>query len=99
MEIQLTAVIAIQFFFLFIQGPTGNSDSMITIDIFIIYNNIPFENEVDNLFIQFMIWQNEASINTMEDISTDEHSDFFIDITVSEPQKIGEGMGSYLAYK
>lgn len=35
----------------------------------------------------------------MEDVSTDEHSDFFIEITVSEPQKIGEGMGSYLAYK
>lgn len=35
----------------------------------------------------------------LEDISTDEHSDFFIEITVSEPQKIGEGMGSYVAYK
>lgn len=35
----------------------------------------------------------------MEDVSTEEHSDFFIEITVSEPQKIGEGIGSYLAYK
>lgn len=44
-------------------------------------------------------FQPEGSSNTMEEVSTDEHSDFFIEITVSEPQKIGEGIGSYLAYK
>lgn len=35
----------------------------------------------------------------MEDIATNELADFFIEITVSEPQKVGEGYGSYLAYK
>lgn len=35
----------------------------------------------------------------MEEISTYDHSDFFIEITVSEPQKIGEGIGSHLVYK
>lgn len=35
----------------------------------------------------------------MEDISTEEHSNFFIEITVGEPQKVGEGIGSFLAYK
>lgn len=35
----------------------------------------------------------------MEDVVTHEHADYFIEITVSEPQKVGEGMGSYLAYK
>lgn len=35
----------------------------------------------------------------MEDVATEESSDQFIEITVSEPQKIGEGIGSYIAYK
>lgn len=35
----------------------------------------------------------------MEEISTYDHSDFFIEITVSEPQKMGEGIGSHLVYK
>lgn len=35
----------------------------------------------------------------MEDIITNENEDQFIEITVSEPHKIGDGMGSYIAYK
>lgn len=35
----------------------------------------------------------------MEDVATEESSDQFIEITVSEPHKIGEGIGSYIAYK
>lgn len=42
---------------------------------------------------------NEASSNVMEEILTYDHSDFFIEITVSEPQKMGEGIGSHLVYK
>lgn len=35
----------------------------------------------------------------MEDVPTDEAGDAFIEISVSDPQKVGDGMGSYLAYK
>lgn len=38
----------------------------------------------------------------MEDVITTterESGDSFIEITVEEPQKIGDGMNSYLAYK
>uniref|UniRef100_U5ERM9 Putative sorting nexin 1 n=1 Tax=Corethrella appendiculata TaxID=1370023 RepID=U5ERM9_9DIPT len=36
---------------------------------------------------------------SMEDVPTEENGDQFMEITVSEPQKVGDGMGSYLAYK
>lgn len=39
---------------------------------------------------------------TMEDVITAterESSDNFIEISVEEPQKVGDGMHSYLAYK
>lgn len=35
----------------------------------------------------------------MEEVVADEGGDLFVDINVSEPQKIGDGMGSYVAYK
>ncbi len=35
----------------------------------------------------------------MEEVATDESSDQFIEITISEPHKIGDGIGSYIAYK
>ncbi|XP_052864792.1 sorting nexin-2 isoform X2 [Anopheles cruzii] len=35
----------------------------------------------------------------LEDVPTDEAGDAFIEISVSDPQKVGDGMGSYLAYK
>lgn len=36
----------------------------------------------------------------LEDVTTNQVTgDYFIDISVSEPQKVGDGMGSYLAYK
>lgn len=47
----------------------------------------------------FLLQTNEASSNVMEEISTYDHSEFFIEITVSEPQKMGEGIGSHLVYK
>lgn len=64
------------------------------------------DKDIFNFYLVFFWWylfdflfcQPEAS-NVLEDVSTEEHSDFFIEITVSDPQKIGEGMGSYLAYK
>lgn len=55
--------------------------------------------KIVEIICSHVILQPEAANNAMEDVSTDEHSDFFIEITVSEPQKIGEGIGSYLAYK
>jgi hypothetical protein len=46
----------------------------------------------------------QASKNgTMEDVITTttdrENGDEFIEIIVEEPQKVGDGMNSYLAYK
>jgi sorting nexin-1/2 len=35
----------------------------------------------------------------MEEVPTDESSDQFVEISVSEPQKVGDGMSSYIAYK
>lgn len=40
-----------------------------------------------------------ATASAMEDVATEESSDQFIEITVSEPHKVGEGIGSYIAYK
>lgn len=44
-----------------------------------------------------------ASPGTMEDVITTttvrESGDEFIEVIVEEPQKIGDGMNSYLAYK
>ena len=34
----------------------------------------------------------------MQDVLSDS-GDYFIEITVSEPQKVGDGMSSYLTYK
>ncbi|XP_061400220.1 sorting nexin-2 [Musca vetustissima] len=38
------------------------------------------------------------SSSNMQDVLSD-NGDYFIEITVSEPQKVGDGMGSYLTYK
>lgn len=46
-----------------------------------------------------MLYFQPDSKSTMEDVATEESSDQFIEITVSEPHKIGEGIGSYIAYK
>ncbi|XP_055599613.1 sorting nexin-2 [Uranotaenia lowii] len=35
----------------------------------------------------------------LEDVPTDGAGDVFIEIVVSDPQKVGDGIGSYLAYK
>lgn len=43
--------------------------------------------------------QEPLSPSTMEEVSTNESADQFIEITVSEPQKVGDGIGSYVAYK
>ena len=56
----------------------------------------------------FFMWQDVEPVSptakegTMEDVITAterESGDNFIEITVEEPQKVGEGMHSYLAYK
>lgn len=38
---------------------------------------------------------------TMEDVTTEENinDSGYIEISIGEPQKVGDGMGSYLAYK
>lgn len=42
----------------------------------------------------------EVPSPTLEEVATDESGDVFVEITVSEPQKVGDGMmGSYVAYK
>ncbi|XP_058055437.1 sorting nexin-2 isoform X2 [Anopheles bellator] len=43
--------------------------------------------------------QQEPLSPVLEDVPTDEAGDAFIEISVSDPQKVGDGMGSYLAYK
>jgi len=37
-------------------------------------------------------------LQPLQEVLTDD-GDYFISIVVSDPQKIGDGMGSYLAYK
>lgn len=37
--------------------------------------------------------------SVMEEVLTNKNGDQFIEITVSEPQKVGDGMGSYIAFK
>ncbi|XP_055682655.1 sorting nexin-2 [Lutzomyia longipalpis] len=36
---------------------------------------------------------------TMEEVETNDNTDQYIEITVSEPQKMGDGIGSFIAYK
>uniref|UniRef100_A0A182QGB9 PX domain-containing protein n=1 Tax=Anopheles farauti TaxID=69004 RepID=A0A182QGB9_9DIPT len=43
--------------------------------------------------------QQEPLSPVLEDVPTDEAGDTFIEIAVADPQKVGDGMGSYLAYK
>ncbi|XP_011212354.1 sorting nexin-2 [Bactrocera dorsalis] len=38
------------------------------------------------------------SSSNLEDVLTD-NGDYFIEVTVAEPQKVGDGIGSYLTYK
>lgn len=37
--------------------------------------------------------------SVMEEVMTNKNGDQFIEITVSEPQKVGDGMGSFIAFK
>lgn len=43
--------------------------------------------------------EQRVSLSSLEDVSTAEYAEDSIEITVSEPQKVGDGMNSYLAYK
>lgn len=43
--------------------------------------------------------ERRISLSSLEDVLTVEYGEDSIEITVSEPQKVGEGMNSYLAYK
>lgn len=63
-----------------------------------LFDNIDINADEDNTF-QSAVQQSDSKSTTMEDVATEEISDQFIEITVSEPHKIGEGMGSYIAYK
>lgn len=75
------------------------------------YNNAPFAIHmlVLNKICPRFCWQDDEPAvsptvkeGTMEDVITAterESGDNFIEISVEEPQKVGDGMHSYLAYK
>ena len=42
---------------------------------------------------------NTYSSSCDEDYGNDEAADTFIEVTISDPQKVGDGMSSYMAYK
>lgn len=48
-------------------------------------------------FCKFLL-QRRISASNLEEVLTDD-GDYFIQIVVSDPQKVGDGMSSYLAYK
>lgn len=64
-----------------------------------LFDNIDFNTSDQDYEIFESAVQQPDSKPTMEDVATEEGSDQFIEITVSEPHKIGEGIGSYIAYK
>ncbi|XP_075152168.1 sorting nexin 1 [Haematobia irritans] len=57
----------------------------------------PAVNNNNGIINQTTIHRRISSSN-MQDVLSD-NGDYFIEITISEPQKIGDGMGSYLTYK
>ncbi|XP_013116514.1 sorting nexin-2 isoform X1 [Stomoxys calcitrans] len=57
----------------------------------------PVSNNNNNGMNQPTIHRRVSSSN-MQDVLSD-NGDYFVEITISEPQKIGDGMGSYLTYK
>lgn len=63
-----------------------------------LFDNIDINADEDKTF-ESAVQQSDSKSSTLEDVATEEMSDQFIEITVSEPHKIGEGMGSYIAYK
>ncbi|XP_040165694.1 sorting nexin-2 isoform X1 [Anopheles arabiensis] len=56
------------------------------------------DDENENDIFESAIQQEPLS-PVLEDVPTDEAGDTFIEIVVADPQKVGDGMGSYLAYK
>uniref|UniRef100_A0A182KBQ1 PX domain-containing protein n=1 Tax=Anopheles christyi TaxID=43041 RepID=A0A182KBQ1_9DIPT len=56
------------------------------------------DDENENDIFESAIQQEPLS-PVLEDVPTDETGDMFIEIVVADPQKVGDGMGSYLAYK
>ncbi|XP_049284922.1 sorting nexin-2 isoform X1 [Anopheles funestus] len=56
------------------------------------------DDENENDIFESAIQQEPLS-PVLEDVPTDEAGDMFIEIVVADPQKVGDGMGSYLAYK
>ncbi|KAG4073734.1 hypothetical protein HA402_000958 [Bradysia odoriphaga] len=67
-----------------------------------LFDNIDFNtNDQDYEIFESAVQQQQSvsKSTTMEDVATEEMTDQFIEITVSEPHKIGDGIGSYIAYK
>ncbi|KAJ6647441.1 Sorting nexin-2 [Pseudolycoriella hygida] len=65
-----------------------------------LFDNIDFNtNDQDYEIFESAVQQPDSKSTTMEDVATEESNDQFIEISVSEPHKIGEGIGSYIAYK
>ncbi|XP_044735424.1 sorting nexin-2 [Chrysoperla carnea] len=66
------------------------------------FDNIDIKNE-DDLFVsavqELPITSDEDGINLNGDKNLSEERDDFIDISIQESQKVGDGMGAYLAYK
>uniref|UniRef100_A0A1A9WKK7 PX domain-containing protein n=1 Tax=Glossina brevipalpis TaxID=37001 RepID=A0A1A9WKK7_9MUSC len=52
----------------------------------------------NNNSINEVVMHRRISSGNMQDVLSDS-GDYFIEITVSEPQKVGDGMSSYLTYK
>ncbi|XP_037036536.1 sorting nexin-2-like isoform X2 [Bradysia coprophila] len=63
------------------------------------FDNIDINASDQDKSFESAVQQSDSKSSTMEDVATEEMSDQFIEITVSEPHKVGEGMGSYIAYK
>ncbi|XP_053675528.1 sorting nexin-2 [Anopheles nili] len=56
------------------------------------------DDENENDIFESAIQQEPLS-PVLEDVPTEEAGDTFIEIVVADPQKVGDGLGSYLAYK
>ncbi|CAG9857924.1 unnamed protein product [Phyllotreta striolata] len=65
------------------------------------YNVLEITEELENVPINNQ-HNNSSMPSTMEQVNPEEDSerdDRFLEITITEPQKIGEGMGAYMAYR
>ena len=60
--------------------------------------SVTLDRNESDLFVSALSPSSIGDIHPLQEVLTDD-GDYFISIVVSDPQKIGDGMGSYLAYK